>query len=264
MWRNRHVAEVCWLLLIGLSLACPSKVVGQTAGVQDNAGNGPAKLPAFEVASIRAVPANRGGMTSISAYGEPRFTATNITLELLIAIAYRIDGKNILGKPEWLDSALFDVAAKPEGDAGLSYDQLRPLLQQLLQQRFHLTVHRETKETSGYALVVAKDGTKLKANKEEPVGTAFIMLDELRGPNISMEVLAGLLSRPVDRPVVDRTALAGSYDITLHFAPENSTDSTLPSIFTAVQEQLGLKLVPQKVPVERLTIDHVDREPTDN
>ena len=79
-----------------------------------------------------------------------------------------------------------------------------------------------------------------------------------------MAILAGMLARPVGRPVVDKTGITGKYDITLNFAPEGSTDSTLPSIFTALQEQLGLKLEPQKVPVEILVIDHLEKMPSEN
>ena len=90
------------------------------------------------------------------------------------------------------------------------------------------------------------------------------MADGLRAQNIPMRSLAAMLSHPIGGPVVDKTEIAGNYDFKLSYAPEGATDSTLPSIFTAVQDQLGLKLEPQKVPVEMLVIDHVEKVPTEN
>ncbi len=220
-------------------------------------------LPSFEVASIRAVPPGKGGNSSISHYGEGRFTAIKVSLSLLISLAYDVDSRYWEGKPDWMDSAMFDVEAKPEGDLRLTYEELQPRLQELLQQRFHLAVHRETKVFSGYALVVAKSGPKIKPT-QNATGPVYILMDGIRGAGIPMKTLAGLVSSQVHHPVTDQTQLAGNYDITLHYAPEASTDSALPSIFTALQEQLGLKLTPAKVPVEMLVIEHVDKQPTEN
>lgn len=185
-------------------------------------------------------------------------------MEVLIEYAFGVDDKQISGENlGWIDSELFDVEAKPEGDAILSYEQVKPLLQNLLRQRFKLAFHREQKDFRGYGLMVAKSGSKLQASKE-PSSGVYILRDGLRGRGIPVTVLASMLARPVGQPVVDKTGITGNYNIVLNFAPEGSTDSTLPSIFTALQEQLGLKLEPQKVPVEMLAIDHLEKVPSEN
>lgn len=220
--------------------------------------------PAFEVASIRAVTPNHDTL-SFPSFPAVQFTAENMSLKILIAIAYGISDDRIAGEPGWLDSAYFTINAKPEGDAPLTEKQYQPLLQQLLQQRFKLVAHHETRELPGYVLVVAKGGPKLTPAKEKDIdAVAYILPDGVRSASITTKTLASLLSRSVGHPVLDKTAITGTYDLDLHFAPATTTESTLPSIFTAVQEQLGLKLEPQKVPADFLVIDHVEKVPTEN
>jgi uncharacterized protein (TIGR03435 family) len=223
----------------------------------------PVKAPAFEVASIRAVPPGKEGMTDFPSFEGGSLITRNATLELLICMAYDVPPWNILGKPDWLTVRQYDVSAKPEGEGVLGYEKMKPLLRELLQQRFHLTTHRETQDRPGYALVVAKGGTKLKPGKESGK-QAYIMANGIHADGIQLLSLATILAIPAGKPVVDRTDVKGIYEVDLHFAPEAATDSTLPSLFTALEEQAGLKLVPQKVPVEMLVIDHVEREPTEN
>jgi uncharacterized protein (TIGR03435 family) len=219
--------------------------------------------PAFEVASVKPTPRGSIGYTSISPSGAGTFTATNVTMEFLIALAFGFDSDRIYGKQNWLSSEHYDVSAKPEGDRGLSYEQLRPMLQHLLADRFKLSVHREMKDSQGYALTVTKGGPKLQVTKGGP-SKPVILKAGLRADNISLGTFVALLARPVGRQVVDKTAITGSFDITLDYAPEGVDDTSLPSIFTALQEQLGLKLTPQKIPVETLVIDHVERIPSEN
>jgi uncharacterized protein (TIGR03435 family) len=192
--------------------------------------------------------------------------ALSVSLAFLIKMAYGIDDNQVTGKPDWLESELFDVVAKPESDITLTRDELRPRLQNLLQQRFHLLTHRETKLVRGYALVVAKGGAKLKATKgDHPPGyRVYVGGGKLEGLNWSMKTLAAMLQPAAGLPVVDQTDIEGSYDIKLDFASELGADSQFPSIFTALQETLGLKLESKKVPVEMLVIDHVDRTPTED
>jgi len=216
----------------------------------------------FAVASVRSVPAGRG-YTSISPSGAANFTATNVSMAVLIEMAFGVNADQLSGKPSWLESELYDVVAKPEDERGLSYEQLKPPLQRLLSQRFQLAVHRERKEVSGYALVVAKGGPRLYAGKATPT-SGYILRDGLRSPNASMLTLAGMLAIPAGRPVVDKTGIVGNYDVTIKFAPDGDIDSSLPSLFTAVREQLGLKLEPQKVSIEMLVIDHVEKMPSEN
>jgi len=220
-----------------------------------------APATSFEVASVRMV--NSDAMTIFPDFPAPQFVAENISLTLLIAIAYNMSDDRIVDKPSWLDSTLYTVRAKPEGEAALTEKQYQPLLQDFLRRRFHLAVHRETRQVSGYELVVAKGGPKLQT---APKGDAmaYILSNGLQCPSVSIGTLASLLARPVGHPVVDRTGLTGTYKLDLKFAPNNVPDSDLPDIFTAVQEQLGLKLEAKKVPAEFLVIDHVDKTPTEN
>jgi uncharacterized protein (TIGR03435 family) len=221
-----------------------------------------AQTPTFEVASVRISPPG-GGFTSISDWGTPRFSATNATFQLLLEIAFNVSENYIVRAPSWFESQKYNIDAKVEGDRGLTHEEMMPLLQQLLEDRFHLAVHREMKDFPGYALVVAKNGPKLRPSKEIS-GHGQIESDRLLCPGCSLGALAGMLARVTGRPIADKTGIKGTYDIKLEYAPNDATDSPLASIFTALQEQQGLKLIPQKVPVEILAIDHAERVPTEN
>ena len=216
----------------------------------------------FEVASVRISPPGGTGMTSLSPMGGATFTATNISLRVLVSIAHAVDDKQILGD-DLLGSEQYDVSAKPEGGGSLTYERLKPMLVSLLAERFKLVMHRETKVFPGYALVVAKGGSKLHAS-DATAGQSSILPGRIIGHAADMAVLASMLARPLGTPVVNKTGIEGTFDIDLRFAPESSADSSRPSIFTAVQEQLGLKLESQKVPLEMLVIDHCERVPTEN
>jgi uncharacterized protein (TIGR03435 family) len=222
-----------------------------------------APLPAFEVASVKQSPPGGTGLMSISPPGALRFTATNVSLRILMSLAFGVDDDRISGKPTWLDSERYDVAAKPEGERGLTYEELRPLLQQLLEQRFNLSIHREKKDSRGYALVVAKGGPKLQKSAGNS-DKRYYLRNRLLFENVSLETLAAVLARPAGRPVMNKTGIQGNYDIHLDYAADGTTDSSLPSIFTALKEQLGLELVTRTVPVEIVVIDHVERVPTAN
>jgi uncharacterized protein (TIGR03435 family) len=179
-------------------------------------------------------------------------------------MAYKAPVYQMENRPGWMDTTCYDVTARAEGEGNLGNDQLRLMLQNLLAQRFHLAVHHETKEFNGYALVVAKNGPTLQATKGGPAG-GQIGTDIIAAHNVTLVSLATMLTHPLGAHVIDRTGIRGSYDIRLSFAPDTAgADSTLPSIFTAIEEQLGLKLEAQKVPVEMLIIDHMDKAPTDN
>jgi uncharacterized protein (TIGR03435 family) len=223
-------------------------------------------LPSFEVATIRQTPPGNQENGFWTPPGVGLFTAHSVSLAFLIQIAFGVDGNQISGSPKWLDSDLFDVAAKPENGILLSREELRPRLQNLLQQRFHLATHFDTKMVRGYALVAAQGGPKLKATAGDrlPGFRIYVGPGRLEGINWSMPYLAAMLQKPAGLPVADKTGIAGSYDIKLEFAPDIETDSPLPSLFTALRERLGLELKAQKVSVQILVIDHLDRVPTDN
>lgn len=253
-----------WVVL-AMSLVCGAACAAQEQAKPGDAATGG---PRFEVASVKLMrdrdklPPDQQ-LFSITPSGAPQFRARNISLPLLMTYAFGVDSARISGKLDWLEGTLYEIAAKPEGDARLSYEQLRPLLQQLLQERFHLKYHRETKNVKGYALVVGKGGPKLQPSKGEAY-RAYIMPDRLDIVNGSASLLAGMLATVVGVPAVDKTGLKGKYDLQLEFSRLEEIDSPKPSIFTAVQEQLGLKLVPQMVPVEMIVIDSADRVPTEN
>jgi uncharacterized protein (TIGR03435 family) len=253
------------VLLVGFCLAFASVPAHSQAPAT-------AALPAeFEVASIRAVQPHsleelqRGiGLGSVSPFPANLFAVNYTPLSVVISIAYGIDGDRITEKPDWMDSQLWQISAKVDGEAMLTAEQMRPLLQELLRQRFHLAAHRESRLVPGYVLVVGKGGAKLQANKDGAKAFFYILPNGIESRASNMGTLAGMLERPAGRPVIDKTEIAGAYDIKLRYAPVNGTQSELPDLFTAVQEQLGLKLEPQKVPVNYLVIDHADEVPTEN
>lgn len=243
-----------WAVFLGVAaLSCEAQAV-------------PAARSSFEVATIRATPRDQVGGSQWSPPGVGRFDATDVTLGFLIHMAFDVDENEIAGKPKWFDATHYDLAAKPEDGVRLSRDELRPLLQELLRERLHLASHFETRMERGYALVVAKGGPKLQptAGGKPPGFRIFVAAGDLRGVNWSMPWLAAMLQQVMGEPVADETGLAGSYDISLHFAPDVESDSALPSVFTAVKESLGLEMKAGRVPVRVLVIDHVDEVPAPN
>jgi uncharacterized protein (TIGR03435 family) len=225
---------------------------------------------AFEVASVRprnTADAGRGRSSIDSAPGS--LTIRNASLSSCIKWAYHVMDYQIAG-PAWLQIDKYDITAKSAGPAPM--DQLRQMLQTLLAERFQLLFHRETKELPVYVLVAAKSGPKL--HKAEPGGNT-----SMKGENgsfvfqsTSMPQFVEDLStlRQVDRPVLDRTGIPGIFDFNLKFGESNEEMKRAliagdgASIFTLIQEQLGLKLEARKGPVEMLVIDRVERAPTEN
>ena len=242
------------MLLLVIGIAPASRNFGQSQPV----------APTFEVASVKPSPPGHSPITSLSDYGTGQFAATNISLQLLLQIAYGVANYQITSAPSWRDEQRYDILAKPEDGVRLTPDQLRPRLQQLLEQRFKLAVHRGMKNFDCYVLVVAKGGPKLEKANSDPSGRGIGYPGGLRLPNSSMDGLASMLVSPAGRPVVDKTGITGTYDIVLDYARDGDTNASLPSLFTALQEQLGLKLEARKLPLEMLVIDHVERIPTEN
>jgi len=224
--------------------------------------------PTFDVVSVKpSDPANPG----MSIRFDPnRFTMGGCSLKFAIQYAYGIQDFQVAGGPEWMDSARFDIVAESEdafprgGTTQLEQEAMQKLLRQrmqaLLADRFQLKVHISTKEMPVYGLVVAKGGPKLQKAK---VGTGGWSTGPglIKGDYISMASLASMLSSMLDRIVLDQTALPDNYDFALYWTPDDkpNPDSTLPGLFTAIQEQLGLKLEGQKGPVEVTVIDHVEK-----
>ncbi len=192
----------------------------------------------------------------------------NMPLHRLIETAYGVTPAQIIG-PDWLNTLRFDITATYPPDSKAADHAV--MLRTLLEDRFKLAVHRETKEVSGYALVVAKGGFKLKPaqpaeNNTEHSGGA---VQALKATNTSLDALAGLLSRYIGQLVVDRTGLDGVYDFELHWTRDDAGSEAAgqdapPTIYTAVQQTLGLRLQAQKVPAEIVVVDHVEKAPTEN
>ena len=253
----------------------------------------PAAPAEFEVVSLKP---NTSGSSFVMVQPSVggRFTATNVNLRTLVAIAYNLRSFQLSGGPGWAGSERFDVTAKADGNP--NQEQIALMLQSMLAERFQLKVHRENKEVPGYALSAAKNGLKLKASEGSsctagqqlqapaiPCGSFIIFANRLDGSKVDLKQLATVLAntRDLSRPVVDKTETLGTFDIHLEWAPfeagggfggpgpgdagepPRSPDRSGPSLFTALQEQLGLNLDSQKVPAEMIVIDHAER-PTEN
>lgn len=214
----------------------------------------------FEVASIRI--SQRTGPASWSEPGEASFTATNIPLRILIQMAFEVEEAQ-LANDNRCGEERYDIAAQPASGA-LTPERLKPMLSALLAERFDFRYHRETRTVSGYALVTAKDGPKFQLAHGSRPGQSAILRGRLIARGADLSIFASMLARPLGAPVVNRTNLPGIYDLELRFAPNDNPDSGQPSIFTAVQEQLGLKLDAQRVPVNILVVDQCQSVPTEN
>jgi uncharacterized protein (TIGR03435 family) len=229
-----------------------------------------AQAPAeFEVATIKPAPPLAEGRTSTRMSSDTdtgNLNYTNVNLKEAIGKAYKVQQYQITG-PDWIETQRFDIVARfaPHSAA----DQLPLMLQTLLADRFKLTLHRETKDLPMYVLVVTKNGPKFKSTETETgISSNSSRTHWHVVAKASMHRFAEFLSDEAGRPVVDRTGLSGSYEMTLDWAPDDTlapNDSAAgPSLFTALQEQLGLKLDSTKGPVEMLVIDRAERTPTEN
>ncbi len=200
----------------------------------------------------------------------------------MISFAYGVHSKQVIGAPEWAGSDKFDIDAQPDGEGAPSDKQWKGMLQKLIDSSdSKLTFHRDKKELSVYVLSVGKTGQKLTKSAGDPNGLPglfFRGLGDLHVTNANMADFVGLMQQAVlDRPVLDQTGLTGRFDFTLKWTPDDSqfggmgakipppTDSANapPALYTAIQEQVGLKLDATKAPAEVLVIDHVEK-PSEN
>ncbi len=248
-----------------------------------------AARPKFEVASIRRNARGDPGVR-IGAIARARFDADNVWLRFLIEYAWDVRDFQLSGGPGWAASDRYDIRAAKPASAGLA--ETRLMLQTLLEDRFQLKLHREMKETQVYALVAAKGGGHLPASScivsapappdpkvADICGGMTTSLHSVAGNGISMAELAMALSNALQRPAIDKTGLTGRFDVHVEWTADQSTpgfvapglapapagqaDPNGKSIFTAIQEQLGLKLESTKGPVEFLVIDRLER-PSEN
>jgi uncharacterized protein (TIGR03435 family) len=221
--------------------------------------------PAFEVASIKR---NLSGGTNTQInISNGRFVATNASMKTLIRNAYDILPFQLAGEPRWLDSEMYDIVATRGSGGKTSQEEFQLLLQSLLADRFRLKVHWETRETSVYALLVDKNGSKLQpgsADEHTGINTQKGLAKvHMQGTAEPISILAGNLGNQLGRFVLDKTGLPGVYDWVLEWSPDPSAEAALPSLFTALREQLGLRLEGQKGPMQVLVIDNAER-PSEN
>ncbi len=252
----------------------------------------------FDVASVKLSTNEPGKPIRVAFRGGPetddpgRATFENFTLSNLIDVAFKTDDNHVSG-PDWMmGQTMFNIEVKVP--AGTSKDQFSVMMQNLLRERFHLAYHYEKKEATTYDLLVAKNGPKFKESGPPPNAPSgpspapgpakigpdgFPVLPAGRGMAMmrgvarmrlpgTMAELADLLSGQVGSPVSDATGLKGKYDIGLYWSTRrlaaDAGDDPGPSIFDAVQEQLGLRLQAKKAPIDVLVVDHIDKTPTEN
>ncbi len=293
----------------GLSLVLagvPALCLAATLGLAQQSNNPAPAAAHFEVASVRPTEAQARGQRGVTMHGGPgtsdptRIEWTNVSVTLILRLALHAWPYQIVS-PALVDSQSYDIAATLP--PGTTKEQFNQMLLNLLEDRFHLTLHRETKETQGFELVVGKNGAKLREAALEASGDGDVMaadpsvpaktdtngfpvLDR-QGVAIAMNMIPGakvpsvyltaraqalaelvhMLGEQLGRPVVDKTGLTGKYDYTLEFPAVESPDTqdeAGPSLLTAIQEQLGLKLESKRVPLEMVIVDHSDKTPTGN
>ncbi len=282
------------LVLFGLSIVAGSTVPAQTPSPSSTA------LPEWDVVSIRPTSDHQLPDDVVIDPAGDGITITNLRVQYIIQVAYDFRRPNmVFGLPSWAISATYDVVAKVAASDLDRYHQLThaqklEMLRAVLVQRFKLQARFEPREFPAYNLVVSKGGSKLKPakpgdsygdgvkNGSTPAGAntiRWIQSGELIGQAVTLSqltlALSGTRSVGLGRPIVDKTGLGGQYDLTLHFSPyrlegypaESEGGSTSEnaglSIFTALEDQLGLKLESSKAPIECLVIDHLEL-PTEN
>jgi uncharacterized protein (TIGR03435 family) len=247
------------ILAIFIAVTCCDLAAGQT----------------FEVASIRTRADGTGDTWTLKPFrfdfSGPKVVIENFRLSDLITYAYDVKDYELIGEPRWADIDRYNVSANAADGVSLTRDTARPMMRALLADRFKLKVHTESKEMPVYALVVVKGGPKFK---ESLPGTQRLLNLQSRGKTAMMTVtsgdmaqLAGQFSKrnKVDRPVIDNTGLTGTYDYQLEWGDDTAADADkgVVSIYTALQEQLGLKLEPTRAAVRVLIVDHAEK-PSEN
>ena len=229
----------------------------------------------FEVATIK--PSNPDLPGKLFTVKGRQVMTINTTVSDLISFAYGVHARQIVGAPGWVESDKYDVTGQPEAQGQPNQAQLKAMMQKLLTDRFGLAFHRDSRVLPVYALVPGDTAPRLTKNDSNPTGLPSLMfrgLGVLPALNATMGDLASVMQAAVlDRPVVDKTGLPGRFDFTLTWTPDDSQFAGLgarvpppspdvnapPGLFTAIQEQLGLKLENTKAPVDVLVVDKIDR-----
>jgi uncharacterized protein (TIGR03435 family) len=231
--------------------------------------------PAFEVATIKPSRPEAVGK-GINVNGH-QITTRNTSVSDLITFAYGVHGRQVTGGPSWIDTEKYDLQAEPDVAGAPNDRQVKMMFQKMLADRFQLTFHRDKKELTVYTLNVGKTGPKLNKSDSDPNGLPTLGLrglGRLFTRNASMADFAALMqTTALDRPVVDQTGLTGKYDFTLDWTPDESqfggrgrqaappvdNAEVPPDLYTAIQQQLGLKLESTRAPVEVIVIERLEK-----
>lgn len=223
----------------------------------------------FDTASVKPSPSGLRGY-SIRPVAD-RLSAQNVTLKMLIGEAYHVYDFQISGGIKWLDSDRYDVEAKAGGGAIPTRAQLREMLRNLLAERFGLVVRQEEREMAALILEPAKSGPKIQPAKEPDSTPIFRVFQrrQITAANAPLDYLTEALNVLLGKPVLDRTGLTGTFDYKLEWAPDEvqvqsqeapaQTDGSMPSLSAALQQQLGLKLVAQRAPVETIVVERAEK-----
>lgn len=260
-WRAKYVCIASVVLVFALQGFWPVNTFA--------AQRADRKSPAYAVVAIHP---HKPGLHMTSRWGTTAdgFSASGMTVRELISVAYDLKVEDqISGLPGWADAEQFDIQAKMDAPAieamhklskEESFHQQKLMLRALLADRFALKMHHESKDLPIYELVVAKGGPKLKAPAGKKPGGWSMGGGRFIGHGVTAANLATALSGSMGSMVMDKTGLTGKYDITLKWTPEGEKETATsgPSLFTALQEQLGLKLVSAKGPVDTIVVDHVE------
>ncbi len=222
----------------------------------------------FDVVSIRPS-RDAGSESNVESLPGGRLTATNITVRELIRLAYSVKDYEIERAPAWIDTERWNIAAAGAATRKVSLADEQSRIRAMLTDRFHLQTHRETKPGRVYLLLVAKDGPKLTPHNDGTGTKTRKSCGHLAGSRVTADVIATMLSREAERDVLNKTALTGKFDFQLDWTPDvrpcpsDDAAPVRPSFYTAIQQQLGLKLESAKAPVEVLIIDRIEH-PTEN
>jgi uncharacterized protein (TIGR03435 family) len=237
----------------------------------------PDPRPAFDVATIKPTNPEFGGM--LIQFPAGTLSLRGFTLKDIISFAYDVDVRQVIGVPKPLDSDKYDIVGKAEKPLSPASSDVKPMVQSLLAERFQLMIHRETRDVPVYMLTVRKGGHKMKVRSEGDGGPPTSLLFQganLPARNVTIAMFVGGLQRLVlDRPVIDKTGLEGRFDFDLNWRPDAAqfggpggalpaaSDPDRADIFTAIQEQLGLKLDAEKGPGTVIVVDKVEKPSAD-
>lgn len=234
--------------------------------------------PSFEVATIKLTPPDQPGKLFTVTPGGRQVLTKGTTMNDLLGFAYGMHPKEIINAPDWFDKDKFDITGQPDAEGIPNQNQMKTMMQKLLVSRFELTFHKDTRELAVYEVVVGKDGPKIQptATQGDLPGLFFRSINpaDLMIRNATMADFATIMQSAVlDKPVVDHTGIAGKHDFELKWTPVQGQFETFggiksaptenpdapPDLFTAIQQQIGLKINSTKAPVDVMVIDKVTK-----